>query len=65
VPKLHADYPSCQGYGNCVTRAADTFDIDDDGIVVLLRDNVPEQDRLRIEDAVRSCPVNALSIETE
>jgi ferredoxin len=65
VPRLHADYPSCQGYGNCVTGAADTFDVDDDGVVVLLRDTVPEQDRRRVEDAVLSCPVNALSIETE
>jgi ferredoxin len=65
VPRLHADYPSCQGYGNCVTGAADTFDVDDDGVVVLLRDTVPEEDRQRVEGAVHSCPVNALSIETE
>jgi ferredoxin len=48
-----------------VTGAADTFDVDDDGVVVLLRDSVPERDRRRIEDAVHSCPVNALRIETE
>jgi ferredoxin len=65
VPRLHADYSLCQGYGNCVTGASDTFDIDDDGVVVLLRDTVPEQDRRQIHDAVHSCPVNALSIETE
>jgi ferredoxin len=55
----------CQGYGNCVTGASDTFDVDDDGVVVLLRDTIPEQDLMRVQDAVRSCPVNALSIETE
>ncbi|BBZ59080.1 ferredoxin [Mycolicibacterium monacense] len=65
MPRLHADYPSCQGYGNCVTGAADTFDVDDDGVVVLLRDTFAEPERSRIEDAVRSCPVNALSIETD
>lgn len=65
MPKLHADYPSCQGYGNCVTGAADTFDVDDDGVVVLLRDTFAERERSRIEDAVRSCPVNALSIEAD
>ena len=65
MPRLHADYPSCQGYGNCVTGAGDTFDVDDDGIVILLRDTFPEQDRSRIEDAVGSCPVNALSIVAE
>jgi ferredoxin len=30
-----------------------------------LRDTVPERDRRRVEDAVHSCPVNALSIETD
>jgi ferredoxin len=65
VPRLHADYSSCQGYGNCVTVAAETFDVDDDGVVVLLRDSFAEPDRRRIEDAVRSCPVNALSIEAD
>ncbi|NVN53627.1 ferredoxin [Mycolicibacterium hippocampi] len=65
MPRLHADYPSCQGYGNCVTGAADTFDVDDEGVVVLLRDTFAEGERSRIEDAVRSCPVNALSIEVD
>jgi 3-phenylpropionate/trans-cinnamate dioxygenase ferredoxin reductase subunit len=48
-----------------VTGAGDTFDVDDDGVVVLLRDTFPEQDRSRIEDAVGSCPVKALSIVAE
>jgi ferredoxin len=48
-----------------VTVAAETFDVDDDGVVVLLRDSFAEPDRPRIEDAVRSCPVNALSIEAD
>jgi ferredoxin len=65
VPRLHADYPLCQGYGNCVTGASDTFDVDDDGVVVLLRSDIPEQDLTRVQDAVRSCPVNALSIEMQ
>ncbi|MDT5019070.1 MAG: hypothetical protein QOD39_5230 [Mycobacterium sp.] len=65
MPRLHADYSSCQGYGNCVTGAAETFDVDDDGVVVLLRDSFAEAERTRIEDAVRSCPVNALRIESD
>jgi ferredoxin len=65
VPKLNADTAACQGYGNCVTTAPDAFDIDDDGVVVVLRDSITEDERLRIEEAVRSCPVNALSIEND
>ena len=45
------------------SRADDVFDIDDDGVVVLLRDEIPEADRARVEEAARSCPVSALSIE--
>lgn len=62
---LRADLEACQGYANCVVAAGDTFDLDDDGVVVLLRDTFSEQDRARIENAVLSCPVSALSIEDE
>lgn len=55
-------YEACQGYGNCVIAADDTFDIDDDGIVVLLRARVPESDLERVAAAVESCPVQALKM---
>ncbi len=63
MPKLTADLEACQGYANCVVGADDVFDIDDDGVVVLLKTQVPEHDRDRVEDAVRSCPVSALRME--
>lgn len=63
MARLRADYQLCQGYANCVTTAPDAFDIDDDGAVVLLKDELSEQERPRLEAAVRSCPVSALSIE--
>lgn len=62
MPKIIADLELCQGYGNCITSASDVFDIDDDGKVVLLTDTISEADRTRIEDAARSCPINALSV---
>ncbi|SDY69094.1 Ferredoxin [Modestobacter sp. DSM 44400] len=63
MPRLVADVEACQGYGNCITGASDVFDIDDDGVVVLLKEKVPESDRARVEEAARSCPVSALSVE--
>ena len=63
MPVLKADFGACQGYANCVDAAPDTYDIDDDGIVVLLRDEISDEERPRIEEAARSCPVSALSIE--
>jgi ferredoxin len=62
MPRITADPGTCQGYGNCLTNASDVFDIDDDGVVVVLRDTVDEADRPRVEEAVRSCPVDALRV---
>jgi 3-phenylpropionate/trans-cinnamate dioxygenase ferredoxin reductase subunit len=60
---LKADLGTCQGYANCVAGAEDYFDIDDDGVVVLLKIQVADSDRSRVEEAVRSCPVSALLME--
>lgn len=60
---LIADRDACQGYGNCLTSAPDIYDIDDDGKVVLLIDTVEDTERQRVDEATRSCPVNALAVE--
>jgi ferredoxin len=62
---VKADLGQCQGYGNCVVAADDTFDLDDDGVVVLLRAEFPESDRARIEAAAESCPMSALKVSGE
>jgi ferredoxin len=63
MPRLKADFGACQGYANCVDAAPQVYDIDDDGVVVLIREEITEEERPRIEEAARSCPVNALTIE--
>ncbi|WP_329568339.1 ferredoxin [Streptomyces sp. NBC_01361] len=63
MPVLKADFGACQGYANCVIAAPDTYDLDDDGVVVLLKDSIPEDDLARVQEAARSCPVSALMIE--
>ena len=62
---VKADLDACQGYANCVVGAQDVFDINDDGVVVLLRTTVDESERGRVEDAARSCPVGALTVEDD
>lgn len=59
---IKAELHLCQGYANCVAAADDYFDIDDDGLVVVLRSDVPEEDLHRVDQAVRSCPVSVLRI---
>ena len=65
MPVVKADHGQCQGYANCVAGADDTFDLDDDGVVVVLRPEIPEGDRARVGAAVLSCPVSALTVSSE
>lgn len=60
---VKANLELCQGYANCVVAADDVFDLDDDGVVVVRRAEIPESDVERIADAARSCPVSALTVE--
>lgn len=62
---VKADLEACQGYANCVVGAEDVFDIDDDGVVVVLKAEIDEADRSRVEEAARSCPVSALKVLDE
>jgi ferredoxin len=62
---VKAHFEQCQGYANCVLAADDVFDIDDNGVVVLLRTGIPESERARVADAARACPVSALTVEDE
>ncbi len=62
---VKADLDACQGYANCVVAASDYFDLDDDGLVVLLKVEVPDSERERVIEAARSCPVSALMVEDE
>lgn len=58
---LEADLDRCMGYGNCVLGADDYLD-EQDGVVIVRRDTVPDADRARVEEAVASCPVMALTL---
>jgi len=61
--KLGSDVGKCQGYGNCVAIDDKHFDLDDDGMVIVLEEDVTEDEQETTEEAVRSCPVAAIWIE--
>ncbi|WP_435111405.1 ferredoxin [Nocardiopsis synnemataformans] len=60
--RLHADTGVCAGAGQCVRAAPDLFDQGDDGLVVLLRADVPEQARELALTAADWCPSGAVSV---
>lgn len=58
------DLDRCQGYANCVVAAPEVFDIDEaTGTAVLLQETPDEALRTAVDDAVRQCPTEAISLE--
>jgi ferredoxin len=60
--KLSADHDDCIASGNCVMISDALFDQDDDGIVVLLAEDVPESEEEHAREAVRTCPASVLHL---
>jgi ferredoxin len=63
VVKLIADRDACIGSGNCMMVSEELFDADDDGVVVLLAEDVPASEEHHAREAVRLCPASALRLE--
>jgi ferredoxin len=63
--KVHADREVCIQAGNCVMVADSLFDQDDDGIVVVLADQIPSGEEDKAREAVKLCPSQALTIAEE
>lgn len=61
--KLQANQELCQGYANCVMAAPDWFDLDDSSLVVISDDPVPARDLPDVDEAIRSCPVDAIWLQ--
>lgn len=58
--QIKANLSKCQGYGNCVDLDPRHFDLDDDGLVVLVKASVDKAELETSGAAVRSCPVQAI-----
>jgi len=60
--KIVLDRPRCEGHGLCEEAAPQLMHLDDDGELVLDREEVDGADAVLANAAVRVCPVAALRI---
>lgn len=60
--RVRADRDVCIGAGVCVMNSEAVFDQDDDGIVVLLVEDVPPAEQDNARKAVQLCLSGALNI---
>lgn len=58
------DLDTCQGYANCVMVAPEVFDINEEtGVAVLLQETPDDSQLAAVEEAVRQCPTESISID--
>ena len=61
--KVSVDFAKCTGLGICESMAPDIFEVDDDGKLLLLKDDVTDDELQSVEEAVAGCPTEAFRIE--
>jgi ferredoxin len=62
--KVTIDQDKCIASGQCVMAAEDVFDQrDEDGVVVLLRDDPPADRAEDVRQAASVCPALAITVE--
>jgi ferredoxin len=62
VSRVEVDRDRCVGSGTCEALAPDVFEIDDDGVLTVLRPEPADGELAGVRDAVRQCPTHALSL---
>ncbi|CAN5201060.1 ferredoxin [soil metagenome] len=60
--KIQVDRSKCVGLGLCEAAAPNYFEVEDDGRLLVLRENVEIDDLAEVEEAVQSCPTSALRL---
>ena len=61
--KIIVDFELCESYASCVDVAPEIFHINDEDELEILLEAPGERLRSRVEESVRLCPRQAISVE--
>jgi ferredoxin len=61
--KIVVDYDVCESNAVCMAVAPEVFEVRDDDFLYVLDENPPEELRAKVEEAVRRCPKQAITLE--
>jgi ferredoxin len=61
--KVVVDFDLCESNAICMGIAPEVFEVRDDNFLYILQENPPDDLRGKVEEAVRDCPRQAISIE--
>jgi len=63
--KLLVDYDLCEANARCMEAAPEVFKVDDSDNLHVLMEEPPEHLRRKVEEAIRLCPRQALSLQPD
>ncbi len=61
--RIVVDFDSCQCHALCTAAAPEVFAITDEGLLDIKIESPGEELREKVEEAVRDCPTQSISIE--
>ncbi|MHA6792370.1 ferredoxin [Pseudonocardia bannensis] len=61
--KVVVDFDLCESNAVCMGIAPEVFEVREDDFLYILDENPPESMRPKLEEAVRSCPRAAISLQ--
>jgi ferredoxin len=62
MTRVEVDRDRCVGSGTCEALAPAVFEVDDDGVLNVLRGEPGEAELPDVRDAVTACPTRALAL---
>jgi ferredoxin len=63
--KVVVDFDRCESNAVCMGLVPEVFEVRDDNFLYILQENPPDDLRHGVEEAVRQCPKQAISIADE
>ena len=61
--RVKVDWDACESNALCMAAAPEVFEVRDDDFLYVLQEEPDESLRPKVEEAVRRCPKQAISIE--
>jgi ferredoxin len=61
--RVVVNFDLCESNALCMDACPEVFEVRDDDFLYVLVENPPEELRAKVEQAVRACPKQAITIE--
>ena len=61
--KVVVDFEKCTGLGICESLAPEFFEVNEEGNLLLLKEDIGDDELQAVAEAVAGCPTEALRIE--